>query len=44
MRMAIFAVLLGVETLVAKDMRDAAWKTPEYLGVDDAAFYKIKTF
>lgn len=39
-RMAIFATLLGVDHLVQKDMRDAAWKSPAFLGPDDAAFYR----
>jgi aspartate carbamoyltransferase catalytic subunit len=31
-RMAIFAILLGVEHLVAKDLRDAPWISPARLG------------
>ncbi len=40
-RMAIFAVLLGVEKLVQHSMRDAAWRPPVYLGPDDAVFHGI---
>ncbi|AOK31909.1 MULTISPECIES: aspartate carbamoyltransferase [Burkholderia] len=38
-RMAIFAVLLGVEHLVQHSMRDAAWRPPAYLGPEDAPFH-----
>ncbi|MDR5838421.1 aspartate carbamoyltransferase [Caballeronia sp. LZ034LL] len=37
-RMAIFAVLLGVEHQVRHSMRDAAWKSPASIGPDDAVF------
>lgn len=37
-RMAIFAVLLGVEHLVLRDLKPAAWRGPERIGPDDAAF------
>ncbi|HKU01120.1 MAG TPA: aspartate carbamoyltransferase [Paraburkholderia sp.] len=40
-RMAIFAVLLGVENIVQHSMRDAAWRPPAYLGPDDAVFHGI---
>ncbi|MDG0024999.1 aspartate carbamoyltransferase [Trinickia sp. Y13] len=40
-RMAIFAVLLGVEHLVQHSMRDAAWRPPAFLGPDDAVFHGI---
>ena len=40
-RMAIFAVLLGVDHLVQHSMRDAAWRPPAYLGPDDAVFHGI---
>ncbi|MDR3096397.1 MAG: aspartate carbamoyltransferase, partial [Paraburkholderia sp.] len=40
-RMAIFAVLLGVENLVQHSMRDAVWRPPAYLGPDDAVFHGI---
>ena len=36
-RMAIFAILLGVEQLVARDMRDATWISPARYGPHDAA-------
>ncbi|MGN6527812.1 MAG: aspartate carbamoyltransferase [Burkholderiaceae bacterium] len=35
-RMAIFAQLLGVDHLVQRSMRDAAWTPPEHLGPEDA--------
>ncbi|SAL46973.1 aspartate carbamoyltransferase [Caballeronia cordobensis] len=38
-RMAIFAVLLGVEHQVQHSMRDAAWKSPASIGPDDAVFH-----
>jgi aspartate carbamoyltransferase catalytic subunit len=37
-RMAIFAALLGVENQVQHSMRDANWRSPAYLGPDDASF------
>jgi aspartate carbamoyltransferase catalytic subunit len=37
-RMAIFAVLLGVEGLVQHSMRDATWKHPSHVGPDDFSF------
>ncbi len=37
-RMAVFAVLLGVEHLLARSMRDAAWRSPSHVGPDDAIF------
>ena len=40
-RMAIFAVLLGVEQLVFRDLKPASWRGPERVGPDDAAFYGI---
>jgi len=36
-RMAIFATLLQVESLVERDLRDVHWFVPAKLGVDDAA-------
>src|SRR5690625_4280862 len=38
-RMAIFAVLMGVETLVSHSMRDATWRSPSHIGPDDAIFH-----
>ncbi|MGE8548575.1 aspartate carbamoyltransferase [Alcaligenes sp. WGS1538] len=38
-RMAIFAVLLGVETLVQHSMRDVTWSPPSHVGPDDAVFH-----
>lgn len=37
-RMALFAVLLGVEDQVPRSMRDAGWRPPAAIGPDDAAF------
>ena len=37
-RMALFAVLLGVEDQVPRSMRDAGWRPPTAIGPDDAAF------
>ncbi len=35
-RMALFAQLLGVDGLVQRSMRDASWRSPAQVGVDDA--------
>jgi aspartate carbamoyltransferase catalytic subunit len=40
-RMAIFAVLLGVENQVQHSLRDATWRSPAYLGPDDATFHGL---
>jgi aspartate carbamoyltransferase catalytic subunit len=40
-RMAIFAVLLGVDQQVQHSMRDAAWRAPSHIGPDDALFHGI---
>jgi aspartate carbamoyltransferase catalytic subunit len=40
-RMAVFAVLLGVDHLVAKDLRDAPWLSPPRLGPGDAPFHQL---
>ncbi|HEY2256184.1 MAG TPA: aspartate carbamoyltransferase [Variovorax sp.] len=37
-RMALFAVLLGVEHQVTRSMRDASWRSPSLVGPDDAVF------
>jgi len=37
-RMAIFAVLMGVENQIPHAMRDAAWRTPSPIRPDDAVF------
>lgn len=37
-RMALFAVLMGVERQVAHSLRDAGWRAPAMVGPDDAAF------
>lgn len=38
-RMAIFAVLLGVEGLVQHSMRDVTWNPPSHIGPDDSIFH-----
>lgn len=38
-RMAIFAVLLGVEGLVQHSMRDVTWNPPSHIGPDDSVFH-----
>lgn len=38
-RMAIFAVLLGVENLVQHSMRDVTWSPPSHIGPEDAVFH-----
>lgn len=35
-RMALFAQMLGVDSLVQRSMRDASWKSPAHIGPDDA--------
>lgn len=37
-RMALFAVLLGVDRQVPHALRDAGWRSPRAIGPDDAAF------
>ncbi|MFC5473233.1 aspartate carbamoyltransferase [Paraherbaspirillum soli] len=37
-RMALFAVLLGVENQVQHSMKDASWHSPSHIGPDDASF------
>ncbi|GAB3629382.1 Aspartate carbamoyltransferase catalytic subunit [Pandoraea terrae] len=37
-RMAIFAILMGVDKQVQHSMRDAAWRAPSHIGPDDASF------
>src|SRR5690554_151941 len=38
-RMAIFAVLMGVETLVPHSLRDVTWSPPSHIGPDDSVFH-----
>ncbi|HEY9572623.1 MAG TPA: aspartate carbamoyltransferase [Pusillimonas sp.] len=38
-RMAIFAVLLGVESLVQHSLRDVTWSPPSHVGPDDSIFH-----
>lgn len=40
-RMAIFAVLLGVESLVQHSLRDVTWSPPSHIGPDDSVFHGI---
>ena len=40
-RMAIFATLLGVDKLVSRSMRDAAWTPPSHIGPDDSTFHGL---
>ncbi|KAF1024065.1 MAG: Aspartate carbamoyltransferase [Paracidovorax wautersii] len=40
-RMAIFAVLMGVDGQVQRSMRDATWRRPSMVGPDDAVFHGI---
>jgi aspartate carbamoyltransferase catalytic subunit len=40
-RMAIFAVLLGVEHQIPGSLRDATWKTPAQIGPYDAEFHHL---
>jgi len=40
-RMAIFAVLLGVESLVQHSMRDVTWQHPSHVGPDDSSFHGL---
>jgi len=40
-RMAIFAVLLGVDALVPHSMQDARWRSPSHIGPDDSAFHGL---
>ncbi|HXA48280.1 MAG TPA: aspartate carbamoyltransferase [Burkholderiaceae bacterium] len=41
-RMAIFAVLLGVEGQIQGSMRDACWKSPTHIGPHDAIFHRLQ--
>ncbi|NYT36941.1 aspartate carbamoyltransferase [Allopusillimonas soli] len=40
-RMAIFAVLLGVEGLVQHSLRDVTWSPPSHVGPDDSVFHGL---
>ncbi|MFG5777102.1 aspartate carbamoyltransferase [Comamonas sp. J-3] len=37
-RMALFAVLMGVENQIARNLRDVTWRSPAFVGPDDAVF------
>jgi len=41
-RMAIFAVLLGVEGLVQHSLRDVTWQHPSHVGPDDSSFHGLE--
>ncbi|HSY28461.1 MAG TPA: aspartate carbamoyltransferase [Burkholderiaceae bacterium] len=41
-RMAIFAVLLGVEHQIQGNMRDATWRSPMHIGPHDAIFHRLQ--
>jgi aspartate carbamoyltransferase catalytic subunit len=41
-RMAIFAVLLGVEGKIQGSLRDATWKSPTHIGPHDAIFHRLQ--
>ncbi len=40
-RMAIFAVLMGVEGQIQHSMRDATWSPPSHIGPDDSVFHGL---
>ncbi|AGF47496.1 aspartate carbamoyltransferase [Candidatus Kinetoplastidibacterium crithidiae] len=40
-RMAIFAILLGVENIVHRNLRDVEWSRPVYISFADAAFHNL---
>jgi aspartate carbamoyltransferase catalytic subunit len=40
-RMAVFAMLLGVETQIAGSLRDAQWRRPLRIGKLDAKFHRL---
>lgn len=40
-RMAIFAVLMGVEGLVQHSLRDVTWSPPSHIGPDDSVFHGL---
>ena len=41
-RMAIFAVLLGVESQIQGSMRDASWRSPLHICPHDAIFHRLQ--
>lgn len=41
-RMALFSVILGVEHLVLRNLRDVLWFTPKQIGTQDASFHRLK--
>jgi aspartate carbamoyltransferase catalytic subunit len=43
-RMALFAMMLGVDHLIEASMRHARWRKPAFIGPDDAAFAGLAQF
>ncbi len=43
-RMALFAMMLGVEHLISKSLRNATWRRPSFVGPDDARFAGLAHF
>jgi aspartate carbamoyltransferase catalytic subunit len=43
-RMALFAMMLGVDHLIEASMRHARWRKPLFIGPDDAAFAGLADF
>ncbi|WP_210404851.1 aspartate carbamoyltransferase [Hahella sp. CCB-MM4] len=41
-RMALFALVLGVENQIESSLRDSNWFRPQYIGKQDAKFTKLK--
>jgi aspartate carbamoyltransferase catalytic subunit len=42
-RMALFAMMLGVDRLIAASLRDATWRRPTLIGPDDTSFERSRT-
>ena len=43
-RMALFAMMLGVDHLIDASMRHARWRKPAFIGPDDASFAALADF
>ncbi len=43
-RMALFAMMLGVDHLIESSMRHVRWRRPSFIGPDDAAFAGLAEF
>jgi len=41
-RMALFCMVLGVEDQVKDSLQPATWWRPEYIGPNDASFYRMR--